>query len=84
MLAASLASFLSSAQQDIPLSIDRLSLKGVVANATDFQGRRALRLLEADQSRNALGLAIVNGLTMRDNLRCSSCLFSATHVTPRR
>jgi hypothetical protein len=51
---------------NVPLSLDALTLKGVVATATDYQGRRAVRLLEADASRNTLGLAIINGVSFRD------------------
>ncbi len=53
-------------QASLPLSVDRLTLKGVVAESASYQGRQAIRLLESDKSRNTLGLAIVNGITFRD------------------
>ena len=53
-------------QADIPLTLDRLTLKGVVADQAKHQDRDALRLLEADKSRNTLGLAIINGSKFRD------------------
>jgi hypothetical protein len=53
-------------QADIPLTLDRLTLKGVVADRAKHQDRDALRLLEADKSRNTLGLAIINGSKFRD------------------
>jgi hypothetical protein len=56
----------SSAQDQKALSTDRLTLKGVVADNTTYQGRAAVRLLESDASRNTLGLAIVNGIAFRD------------------
>lgn len=45
---------------------DRLMLVGVVAEPATHLGRPAMRLLEADNSRNNLGLAIVNGVTLRN------------------
>jgi hypothetical protein len=53
-------------QPEIPLTIDRLTLKGTVADVVKHQDRQAVRLLEADKSRNTLGLAIVNGVKFRD------------------
>lgn len=53
-------------QNALPLSPDRLMLKGVVANESEHAGRRALRLLEPDKSRTTLGLAIVNGIPFRN------------------
>jgi hypothetical protein len=52
--------------QAIPLTLDRLTLRGVVAERASYQGRESIRLLEADTSRNTLGLAIVNGVSFRD------------------
>jgi hypothetical protein len=52
--------------QAISLTLDRLTLRGVVAERASYQGRDAIRLRESDASRNTLGLAIVNGLTLRD------------------
>jgi hypothetical protein len=66
LIVASLAASAVAAQRAMPLSLDRLTLKGVVANITDYQGRQAVRLLEADASRNTLGLAVVNGASFRD------------------
>ena len=52
--------------QTTPLSLDKLTLKGVVAEQTTYQGRSAIRLVEADKSRTNLGIAIVSGLTLGD------------------
>jgi len=38
-------------QAEVPLTLDRLTLKGVVADRAKHQNREALRLLEADKSR---------------------------------
>ena len=65
-LVAVLASSAAIAQSNIQLTVDRLALKGVVAEAVQHQGRPAIRLLEADRSRNGLGLAIVTGSQFRD------------------
>jgi hypothetical protein len=54
------------ARTEVPLILDRLTLKGVVAEPARHQDRDAIRLLEADKSRNTLGLAIVDGITFRD------------------
>jgi hypothetical protein len=54
------------ARQSVPLAVERLTLKGVVAVRARHQNRDAIRLLEADKSRNTLGLAIVDGVTFRD------------------
>ena len=51
-------------QPEVPLTLDRLSLKGVVADIARAPGRRAVRLLESDNSRNTLGLAIVKDVTL--------------------
>jgi hypothetical protein len=56
----------SLAQTDVPLALSGLTLKGVVANLAQHDGRAAVRLLEADRSRNTLGLAVVNGVTLTD------------------
>jgi hypothetical protein len=64
--AALVASPIALAQFDLPLAVDRLTLKGVIAERARHQNRDAIRLLEADKSRNTLGLAIVNGVTFRD------------------
>ena len=56
----------TTAQSAVPLTLDRLTLKGVVADNAQHMGSAAIRLLEADKSRNTLGLAIVNGITFRD------------------
>ena len=61
-----LTAALAHAQSETPLTVDRPALKGTVAESTQFAGRPAIRLLEADKSRNTLGLAVVNGLTFRD------------------
>src|SRR5262245_3198627 len=66
LLAALFTPALFARQAEIPLSIDRLTLKGVVAESVRHQNRPAIRLLEADKSRNTLGLAIVNGISFRD------------------
>lgn len=55
-----------SGQTEVPLALDRLTLKGVVADSVRYQNRQAIRLLESDKSRNTLGLAIVNGVSLRD------------------
>jgi len=51
--------------QSVPLSLERLTLKGVVADRASYQNREAIRLLESDSSRNTLGIAI-NGITFKD------------------
>lgn len=56
----------AAGQTDIPLSLDRLLLKGVVAETVRHQDRQAIRLIESDSSRNTLGLAVVKDLTFRD------------------
>ena len=56
----------SFAQDARALSPERLTLKGVVADHTTYQGRAAVRLLESDASRDTLGLAVVNGISFRD------------------
>ena len=53
-------------QAEVPLTLDKITLKGVVAEHTKHQKREALRLLEADKSRNTLGLAIINDSKFRD------------------
>jgi hypothetical protein len=45
---------------------ERLTLVGVVAEPATYLGRPAMKLLESDKSRNNLGLAIVNGVTLRN------------------
>lgn len=55
-----------SAQSEIPLTADRLDLKGVVASTASHRNRSALRLLEADKSRTGLGLAVVKGVSFTD------------------
>jgi hypothetical protein len=55
-----------TAQGNISLSLDRLTLKGVVADRARHQDREAIRLVESDTSRNTLGIAIVNGVMFRD------------------
>jgi hypothetical protein len=45
---------------------DRLTLVGVVAEPATYLGRQAIRLLESDSSRNNRGVAIVNGVTLRN------------------
>ena len=52
--------------QSVPLSLERLTLKGVVADRASYQNRDAIRLLESDSSRNTLGIAIINGITFKD------------------
>ena len=52
--------------QSVPLSLERLTLKGVVADRASYQNRDAIRLLESDSSRNTLGIAIINGITVKD------------------
>ena len=56
----------TAAQETIPLALDRLTLKGVVAESVRHQDRAAIRLLESDKSRNTLGLAIIKDVTFRD------------------
>ena len=53
-------------QAEVPLTLDKVTLKGVVADRTKHQKREALRLLEADKPRNTLGLAIINDSKFRD------------------
>lgn len=53
-------------QAEVPLTLDRLTLKGVVADRAKHQNREALRLLEADKSRNTLGIAIIKDSKFRD------------------
>jgi hypothetical protein len=55
-----------AAQPDLALEPSRLTLKGVVAERATHQGRQAIRVVESDNSRNTLGLAIVNGVAFRD------------------
>jgi hypothetical protein len=52
--------------QSVPLSLERLTLKSVVADRASYQNRDAIRLLESDSSRNTLGIAIINGITFKD------------------
>ena len=54
------------AQQNIPLTLDRLTLNGVVAESVRYQERSAIRLIESDKSRNTLGLAVIKDVTFRD------------------
>ena len=61
-----LASAVISAQTDVPLAVDRLTLKGVVAESVRYQDRQAIRLLESDKTRTNIGMAIVNGISFRD------------------
>ncbi len=61
-----LLSLRAAGQTDIPLSLERLALKGVVAESVRHQDRQAIRLMESDSSRNTLGLAVVRDLTFRD------------------
>jgi hypothetical protein len=64
---ASLATaFSTSAQSDVSLTLDQLSVRGVVADSAEHQGRKGIRLLETDKSRNTLGLAVVKGVTLQD------------------
>ncbi len=56
----------TAGQSGVPLAVDRLTLQGVVAESVRYQDRQAIRLLESDSSRSTLGLAIVNGLALRD------------------
>lgn len=56
----------ASAQQTIPLTLDRLTLKGVVAESVRYQERPAIRLIESDKSRNTLGLAVIKDVNFRD------------------
>lgn len=55
-----------AAQEAVRLTLDKLTLKGVVAENAQHQGRTAIRLLEADKSRSDRGLAILNGVTFKD------------------
>ena len=52
--------------QSVPLSLERLTLTGVMADRASYQNRDAIRLLESDSSRNTLGIAIINGITFKD------------------
>jgi hypothetical protein len=63
---ASVQAYSLPGQSAVPLTLDRLTLRGVVAELTTHQGRDAIRLLESDNSRNTPGLAIVNGIAFRD------------------
>lgn len=54
------------AQVDTPLTVDRLILKGTVAESVRYQDRQAIKLLEPDASRSSLGLALVRGVSFRD------------------
>lgn len=56
----------AAGQSDVPLALDRLSLKGVVAESVRYESRQAIRLIESDKSRNTLGLALITGVTFRD------------------
>lgn len=56
----------ASAEQTIPLTLDRLALKGVVAESIRYQERSAIRLIESDKSRNTLGLAVIKDVIFRD------------------
>ena len=51
--------------QTTPLSLDKLTLKGVVAEQRTYQGRSAIRLVEADKSRTNVGIAIVSAVARR-------------------
>src|SRR5688500_11648573 len=66
VLVAMLGLSTAIAQSDIPLTVERLTLMGVMADAVQHQGRQALRLMESDKSRKSLGLAIVGGTRFRD------------------
>lgn len=55
------------APQAGPLALDRLDLTGALAEATQFDGRPAVRLLEADVTRQG-GLAIVRGVHFTDGV----------------
>ena len=55
-----------ASQTPTPLTLETLTLKGVVAEQGTYQGRSAIRLVEADKSRTNLGIAIVSGLALRD------------------
>ena len=63
---ASLVPVTGVGQAPDPIARDRLTLVGVVAEQTSYLGRQAMRLLESDNSRNNRGLAIVNGVTLRN------------------
>jgi hypothetical protein len=65
-LVLSLPAWPIAAQPDVALEPSRLTLRGVVAERATHQGRPAIRVIEADKSRNTLGLAIVSGVTFRD------------------
>jgi hypothetical protein len=47
------------------VSVDRLELRGVTAEATRFEGRDAVRLLEVNSSRNG-GMAMLRGVSFQD------------------
>ena len=64
--AAVLLTVVLNAQTEAPLTLDRLTLRGVVAERATHMGRQAIRLLESDSSRNTLGLAVLNGVTFGD------------------
>jgi hypothetical protein len=49
----------------LPLSIDQLALVGVVAQPTQFEGRDAIRLIEANSSRGG-GMALMKGVSLQD------------------
>ena len=63
---ASLVPVTGAGQASDLIARDRLTLVGVVAEPATHLGRQAMRLLESDNSRNNRGLAIVNGVTLRN------------------
>jgi hypothetical protein len=65
---AGLVPFITAGQAPDLIARDRLTLVGAVADSTTYLGRPALRLLEADKSRNNLGLAIVKDVTFRNGM----------------
>jgi hypothetical protein len=52
-------------QRRTGVAVDQLELRGVVAEATRFEGREAVRLLEANASRDG-GIAVLKGVTFQD------------------
>jgi hypothetical protein len=52
-------------QKTTGVAVDQLELRGVVAEATRFEGREAVRLLEATSSRDG-GIAVLKDVTFQD------------------
>ena len=77
-IALLLTAALARAQSDTPLTVDRLTLKGTVAESTQFAGRPAIRLLETDKSRTAAVFRHLSASSRRIAGRPANCVDSAT------